>query len=394
MPGFLITSRLKEKEVSPSISPSGNSKPTSITAPLLMPQDTEISLRTWLPEHPKPIALSSWLPHPKENSKLVFQRMDKPENTLSFLTLSVLSKWLSVPTKWTKRLSAGLKLDMKKSRRKYLNILRRLDTTPPLSHSFLFQDGVVITCLKNHPTSHGTRDQLFLKPSMHLPHPRDQLKSPFVSHFKTFTRSVVSEQSQSEELKPVSLNQVPLLSSLLLVSPLKLNQLKCIMKPSLKPFQETTLVSTLRTFQLKNSREVTFAQIPRTTQLVNVSVSLLKSSSLITQVKSKTDTLQSSIATLPTLPASSLKSNQRTTDVLVKSLKKNPSLLNPEMLLWSSSFPPSPCVLKSSLNIHPSEDSPLETWNKPLLSVSSRQLKRRILRRSEKKILKKKYCTK
>jgi len=46
MHGFLITLRLRENVVSPSISPSGNSKLTFTTVPLLMPQDTEISSKT------------------------------------------------------------------------------------------------------------------------------------------------------------------------------------------------------------------------------------------------------------------------------------------------------------------------------------------------------------
>lgn len=134
-------------------------------------------------------------------------------------------------------------------------------------------------------------------------------------------------------MKLVSLNQVQLSSLLLLVSLLKLNQLKCIMKPSLKPYQETMLVSTLRVFQLKNLKEVLYVLIQRMTQLVNVLVSLLKLSLLTTLVKSKMDILQSSIATQPILPVNSLKSNQRMTDVLVKLLKKNQNSLNLEMLL-------------------------------------------------------------
>lgn len=46
MLGFLITSRQKEKEVSPSISPFGNSKPTNITSPSLMLLDIETSSKT------------------------------------------------------------------------------------------------------------------------------------------------------------------------------------------------------------------------------------------------------------------------------------------------------------------------------------------------------------
>jgi hypothetical protein len=58
-------------------------------------------------------------------------------------------------------------------------------------------------------------------------------------------------------------------------------------------------------------------------------------------------------------------------------LKRNPNSLNQVMLLWSSSFHKNQCALKSSLNTHPSEDSPSEIWNKQSLSVSSRELKRK-----------------
>ena len=116
--GLWTSLRAREKEVSPSISPFGSSKPPNITSPSLMPQDTETSSRTWLPELPKLIAPSSWSPHPKVNSKPVSQKTDKPENMPSSLSPSVLSKWLFAWTKWTKNQSTSPKKDTTKSRKK------------------------------------------------------------------------------------------------------------------------------------------------------------------------------------------------------------------------------------------------------------------------------------
>lgn len=146
MLGLWTSLRAKEKEVSLLTSLSGSSNHPNITSPLLMPLDTEISSRTWSLVLLKLIAPSSWLPHPKVNSRLVSQKKDKLDNTLFLLSLSVSSKWSFAATRWTKRLSTSLKKDTTKSRRKFLNSWKKLDTSPMLSHSSQFQDGTVTTC--------------------------------------------------------------------------------------------------------------------------------------------------------------------------------------------------------------------------------------------------------
>ena len=336
MHGCLITWKLKEKEVSPSISPSGSSKPTNITTPLLMLLDTEISSRIWLPVPHKLMLLFSWLPPLKESLKLVSQRTDKPENTDFSLTPWVLNKWSSALTRWTTRQSVTDKLDMKKLPRKLPNTWRKLDTTLLKSHSSQFLDGLEITCSRDHQTSHGTRDLPFLKLWIQLIPQRDPLINHSDYHYRMSTRSVVSELSQSEELKPVSLSPAWLLFSLPLDYRVKLNPSKCITKLSLKLNQETMLDSMLNLSQLKNSREDMSALTQRMIPLVKRTPSPLRSSLLTTLDKSETDIPPSLIATPPTLPASSLKSNQRMTEELVKSLKRNPNSSRLVMPLWSS----------------------------------------------------------
>ena len=212
---------------------------------------------------------------------------------------------------------------------------------------------------------------------MLLTNQRDPRINPLDSPYKTSTKSVVLELFQSVESKLASWNQVWSSLSLPLTSPLNANQSKCITNPSKKPSQEIMLDSTLRISQSRISEEDMLPQTPRTTQLRIPLPSSLKSSSWTTPVKSKRDTLQSSIATPPILLASSTKSNQRSTEELVRSLKLNPRLLNQVMPLWLECYHKSQCALKLSINTHPSEDSPSETWNKPLPSVSSRKSQRK-----------------
>ena len=133
------------------------------------------------------------------------------------------------------------------------------------SHSFQFQDGTETTCWKDHPAPHGTKVQSSLKPLTTSSHQKDQLKNHSDFHYKTSTKSVVSEPSQSEELKLVSLNQVCQSVSPQLMSRLKSNQLKCITLQSLKLFQVTTSDSTLKVFQLKILKEDLSVVTPRTT---------------------------------------------------------------------------------------------------------------------------------
>jgi hypothetical protein len=140
-----------------------------------------------------------------------------------------------------------------------------------------------------------------------------------------------------------------------------LNLLKCITNLWIRPFQETTLDSTLKTYQSRISEEEMFALMPRMTLHLKFPTSQHKLSSLITLVKSKVVIALSWIATLATLPSNSKKSFLPLTEELVKLLKNSQSssrLVKPVWLIW---FPLSPCALKFSLNILPSEDSPSET---------------------------------
>ena len=140
-----------------------------------------------------------------------------------------------------------------------------------------------------------------------------------------------------------------------------LNLQKCITKHQNKPFPETMLVSTLKTSLLKILEEEMFALIQRMTQQLKLNTSQLKSSFLTTLDKSKTVIAQSWIAILAILLLNSKKFNHQLTEELVKFWKNSQNSLNQDKLAWLKWYQPNPCVLKSSLNIHHSEDSPSET---------------------------------
>ena len=140
-----------------------------------------------------------------------------------------------------------------------------------------------------------------------------------------------------------------------------LNLSKCITKHQNKPFPETMLVSTLKTSLLKILEEEMFALIQRMTQQLKLNTSQLKSSFLTTLDKSKTVIAQSWIAILAILLLNSKKFNHQLTEELVKFWKNSQNSLNQDKLAWLKWYQLNPCVLKSSLNIHHSEDSPSET---------------------------------
>merc|ERR1712096_366000 len=133
-------------------------------------------------------------------------------------------------------------------------------------------------------------------PSSHQPvHPTNH----FVSHFKTSTKLVVLEQSQSAESKLVSPNQVWSSPSPRSWSPLKSNQSRCTTNLSQKPDLVIMLVSTSRTSPSRTSDEKTLPLTPRTTQPRKQRLSTLKSSFSTTPVKLEMVTPQSWIATPP-----------------------------------------------------------------------------------------------
>ena len=212
-----------------------------------------------------------------------------------------------------------------------------------------------------------------LKPSIKSSLPKDPLINLWDFLYKMSTRSVVSELSPSEELKLVFLNPTCLLHSPQWTLPLMLNLLKCITNLWIRPFQATTLDSTLKTYLLRISEEEMYALMLKMIQHLKFPISQHKSLSSITLVKSKVVIALSWTATLATLPSNSKKSFLPLTEELVKLLKNSQNssrLVKPVWLIW---FPLNPCALKFSLNILPSEDLPSETWNKQLPSVLLRK---------------------
>merc|ERR1711970_1143343 len=105
------------------------------------------------------------------------------------------------------------------------------------------------------------------------------------------------------------------------MGPPKSNPSKCTINSSKLVYQVTTSVSTSRTFPSKTSVVVTSAPTPKTIQQKKLNPSTLKSSYSTTPVKSKTVTPQSSIATLLTLLANSVKCWKKSTDVPVRRWK-------------------------------------------------------------------------
>jgi len=137
------------------------------------------------------------------------------------------------------------------------------------------------------------------------------------------------------------------------------------------------LDSMLKICQSKISEEDSSLLTPRMIQQKILPVSSLKSSFWTIPVKSLKDMHQYSIVTPLILLANSLKSNLRSIEELVKLWKKSQNSSNQEMLVWLEWSHKNQCVLSHSINIHHSEDSPSETWNKQLPSVSSKKLPRK-----------------
>jgi hypothetical protein len=119
--------------------------------------------------------------------------------------------------------------------------------------------------------------------------PKDPQKKPSDFLSKIFTKLEVLEQSPSEELKPVSLNPIWNVTLPLLIKPLWSNLLKCITNNSPKLFQETMLVSILKTLPSKNLKEEMLPLTLKETHLEKLLLSWLKSSFLITPEPSKMD---------------------------------------------------------------------------------------------------------
>merc|ERR1712093_779611 len=336
MRGFLTCKRPSVSVVSPSISLSGSSRPQSTTSPSLMPLVTVISSRTLLLVPPRLIALFSSLLPVLVSSRLVSPRMARPVSTLFSPTLSVSSS-SSLPS--------------------------TRSTTPPTAHGT--RVGRRRLRLASPPARPFSRP---LMPSTHLP---AQLTSPSVFLSRMFTRLVVLARCQSVVSRPVSSRPVWSSPSPQLVSPLKSSPSRCTTSSLSRVSQETTLASTSRTFPSRKSVVVTSPVTPRTTHLRELSPSTPRLSSLTTLVKSVLVTLQSLIATLPTLLASSVSSWRRSIVVPVNPLRTPPGSSSRVMLPSSRWFHPSPCVLRPSLITHLLDVSPFATRDRLLLSVSS-----------------------
>merc|ERR1712156_674797 len=282
------------------------------------------------------------------SSRLVSPRMDRPVNTLFWLTLWVSNSSSSESTRWTLPNHHTLVLVSMKSPRKSNLSSRRSDTIPQLLPLSPFPDGMATTCWNPPPTCPGTRDGKsparkemprvppFWKLWTLLSHLNVPQTNPFVSPFKMFTKSVVLEQCPSVVSKLVSSNPVWLSLSLLTNCPLRLSQLKCTTKLCPKPFPETMSDSTSRTSLSRILSVDTSPLTPRTNPLLAPRTSLLRSLSLTILDKSATDTLQSWIATLLTLLANLTKSRRRSIVVPERLLRPTPNLSNLEMLLLLS----------------------------------------------------------
>merc|ERR1712156_361837 len=161
------------------------------------------------------------------SSRLVFPRMDRPVNTLFWLTLWVSNSSSSESTRWTLPNHPTPALVSMKSSRKSNLSSRRSDTIPPLLPLSPSQDGTATTCWNPPPTCPGTRDGksparketqrelLFWKLWTLLFPQHVPPTSPSVSPFKMSTKSVVLEQYPSVVSKLVSSNPVWLSPSLL-----------------------------------------------------------------------------------------------------------------------------------------------------------------------------------
>jgi len=123
----------------------------------------------------------------------------------------------------------------------------------------------------------------------------------------------------------------------------------------------TTSASTSRTSPSRTSVAVTSPVTPRRTRPRRLRTSPPRSSSSTTLVRSTLAMPPCSIATLPTLPASSRSSSRRSTVVPVRRWRTTPrpsSLVTPP---WCSSCPPSPFASRPSPTTRPSAASPSVT---------------------------------
>merc|ERR1712048_551043 len=116
----------------------------------------------------------------------------------------------------------------------------------------------------------------------------------------------------------------------------------------------------LETSPLRISREVMSAPTKRKTQPENALISWPRLLSLTIPTKSTLDTPQSWIATPPTLPVNSTPSPLRSTEELVRFLKRTHNSSSPVMPPLSNWSHPSQCALRPSRTTHLLVDSPSE----------------------------------
>jgi len=148
------------------------------------------------------------------------------------------------------------------------------------------------------------------------------------------------------------------------------------MKNLTKLFQVTMLVSISEVLLSNNSKEVLSLLTLKMNQPKKLWLSMLKSLFSVTQVKSTTVTLQSSIAIPLTSPVNLNKSKINKTEEPVKLLKKILNVLKLPTPHSSLSNQPKLCVLNHSKNMLHLVDSLLEIWKELLLLVLSNLLKK------------------
>ena len=186
---------------------------------------------------------------------------------------------------------------------------------------------------------------------------KDPLRSPSDFPSKTSTRSVELEQSPSEELKLESSS--PAWTSL--SPPLMSIQSKCTTPSSLRLFPEITSDSRQGSLSQGHQERIRL----RWLQERSPQRSRVFYRSGHHHEPPRTDWKR--IHPRPRLPHSSHRLQiPGNPEELERPLRKSPILSRRETPPWSTWRPKSPCALKPSLNTLPSEDSPSETWNKPL----------------------------
>jgi len=234
-------------------------------------------------------------------------------------------------------------------------------------NSYQSLDGMEIIWLKNLKTWNGGKERPSIKLLINLNHQRDQLNPHLDFLFKISTKSLVLEQFQSEELKPVSSNQEWLSNSPHQPKPLKSNLLKCIMNNLLKLPQVIMLDSMSKVLPSKILKEVMLLLIPTTNQPLKLLDSKPKLLFLVILVKLEMVTLQFLIATQLISLVNLIKLSKKSIKDPSKFSKKTQLSSKLVTVVWSKLYQLNHFVLNHIKNTLHLEDSPSETWKRLLL---------------------------